>query len=76
MILPDAEVQASGNIRIFGTKRCKMCRVKYSQDQINKLITTKMMYELKSHLYKRGIFKFEHLEIYKDSIETCKVCDF
>lgn len=34
-----------------------------------------MLYELKSHLYKRGIFKFEHLEVYKDSIETCKVCN-
>lgn len=35
-----------------------------------------MMYELKTHLYKRGIFKFDHLEMYKDSIETCKVCNF
>lgn len=34
------------------------------------------MYELKTHLYKRGIFKFGHLEIYKDSIETWKVWNF
>ena len=47
-----------------------MCKIKQSQDKINKLITTKMMYELKSHLYKRGIFKFSHLEVYKNSIET------
>lgn len=66
----------SSNKKIFGTKRCKMCRLKYSQDKINKLITTKMLYELKSHLYKRGIFKFDHLEIYKDSIETWKICNF
>lgn len=56
MIKASEEVVDSGNTKIFGTKRCKMCRLKYSQDQINKLITTKMMYELKSHLYKRGIF--------------------
>ena len=70
------EAANNDNKKIFGTKRCKMWRIKYSQDQINKLITTKMMYELKTHLYKRGIFKFDHLEMYKDSIETCKVCNF
>lgn len=62
--------EKKNSTKIFGQKRCKLCRLKYRSDQINKLITTKMMYELKSHLYKRGIFKFEHLEVYKDSIET------
>lgn len=64
------DINQKGNTRIFGLKRCKMCKIKHSQDQISKMITTKMMYELKTHLYKRGIFKFSHLEIYKDSIET------
>ena len=35
----------------------------------------KMLFELKQHLDKRGIFKFEHLEMFKGHSLSCKLCD-
>lgn len=35
----------------------------------------KMLYELKTHLNKRGIFNFEYLERFKEARMSCKVCD-
>lgn len=39
------------------------------------MVTCKMLWELKSHLCKRGVFKFDYLEMFKESMSTCKVCD-
>ena len=35
----------------------------------------KMLFELKQHLNKRGIFKFEHLEMFWGHQLSCKLCD-
>ena len=42
---------------------------------MTKIVTLKMLYELKTHLNKRGIFKFEYLDKYSESSQSCKVCD-
>ncbi len=34
-----------------------------------------MLHELKSHLNKRGIFKFDYVDKFTDSTQSCKVCD-
>lgn len=34
-----------------------------------------MLWELKQHLNKWGIFKFEHLEMFEGHQLTCKLCD-
>jgi hypothetical protein len=45
------------------TVQCQLCRLSYKKSEVTKIVTFKMLYELKSHLYKRGIFKFEYLDV-------------
>ena len=47
------------------TVRCQLCRLSYKKSEVTKIVTFKMLYELKNHLNKRGIFKFEYLDVKK-----------
>ena len=40
-----------------------MCRISYKKSEVTKIVTYKMLYELKNHLFKRGIFGFDYLEV-------------
>lgn len=42
---------------------------------MTKIASMKMLYELRLHLNKWGIFKFEHLEMFKGHQLSCKLCD-
>lgn len=55
--------------------KCELCHVVKKKQQVSKVITMKMLYELKSHLQKRGIFSFDYLDRFKDSTDSCKICD-
>ena len=57
------------------TVQCQLCRLSYKKSEVTKIVTFKMLYELKNHLCKRGIFKFEYLENISESTLSCKVCD-
>jgi hypothetical protein len=45
------------------TVQCQLCRLSYKKSEVTKIVTFKMLYELKNHLYKRGIFKFDYLDV-------------
>ena len=45
------------------TVQCQLCRLSYKKSEVTKIVTFKMLYELKNHLNKRGIFKFEFLDV-------------
>ena len=57
------------------TVRCELCRDNFSQSDINKIVSMGMLFTLKQHLHKRGIFKFEYLERFRGYQLSCKVCD-
>ena len=42
---------------------CRLCRVAYRKDDVQRVVTLKMIAELKTHFNKRGIFKFDHLPV-------------
>ena len=44
---------------------CTLCRLNFSKSEVTKIVTMKMLFKLKQHLNKRGIFKFEYLEMFK-----------
>jgi hypothetical protein len=68
-----------------------LCRLSYKKSEVTKIVTFKMLYELKTHLYKRGIFEsqsifefkyldvsflvFDGLQKFSESTQSCKVCD-
>lgn len=55
--------------------QCSLCRISYKKSEVTKIVTYKMLYELKNHLFKRGIFGFDYLEKVSESTQSCKVCD-
>ena len=52
-----------------------MCRLSYKKSEVTKIVTFKMLFELRTHLIKRGNFNFEYLEKLQESTQSCKVCD-
>lgn len=54
---------------------CKLCKVAFLKNQVSKIVTMKMISELRGHYNKRGIFKFDHFTKFKDTKRTCKVCE-
>eukprot|EP00347_Sterkiella_histriomuscorum_P000881 403374165 len=61
--------------RANNTVQCSLCRISYKKNEVTKIVTYKMLFELRNHLYKRGIFGFEYLEKVSESTQSCKVCD-
>ncbi|CAI2379679.1 unnamed protein product [Moneuplotes crassus] len=54
---------------------CKLCKVAFMKNEVSKIVTMKMISELRGHYNKRGIFKFDHFTKFKDTKRTCKVCE-
>ena len=52
---------------------CKLCKVAFLKNDVSKIVTMKMISELRGHYNKRGIFKFDHFTKFKDTKRTCKV---
>ena len=52
---------------------CKLCKIAFLKHEVNKIVTMKMISELRGHYNKRGIFKFDHFTKFKDTKRTCKV---
>lgn len=63
----ELELIKIGNKDIYdkanNTVQCQLCRLSYKKNEVTKIVTFKMLYELKNHLNKRGIFKFEYLDV-------------
>lgn len=57
------------------TVQCTLCRINFKKSEITKIVSMNMLFELKQHLNKRGIFKFEYLERFRGYQLSCKVCD-
>ena len=49
---------------------CRLCKVAYRKEDVQRVVTMKMIAELKWHFNKRGIFKFDHLSV---SVRTSKL---
>lgn len=62
-------------LSVYGVSRCEMCRIEYKKSEITKFVTKKSLFELKSHLSKRGVFNFDYLDTFKESNGSCKICD-
>jgi hypothetical protein len=45
--------------------RCRICKLNYSHNELTKTLTLKMLFEFNAHLNKRGIFKFQHLQVHE-----------
>jgi hypothetical protein len=67
------------SIEVFEDKSaivyCKLCKVAFLKNEVSKIVTMKMISELRGHYNKRGIFKFDHFTKFKDTKRTCKVCE-
>jgi len=57
------------------TVQCQLCRLCYKNSEVTKIVTYKMLHELKAHLNKRGIFQFDYVDKFTESTQSCKVCD-
>lgn len=53
----------------------KLCKWAFKPEEMQKIVTMKMLSKLRSHYNKRGIFKFDHFTRFKDTKRTWKVCD-
>lgn len=53
----------------------KLCKCAFKPEEMQKIVTMKMLSKLRSHYNKRGIFKFDHFTRFKDTKRTWKVCD-
>ena len=54
---------------------CKFCKIAFLKNEVWRIVTMKMISELRGHYNKRGIFKFDHFTRFKDTKRTCKVCE-
>ena len=54
---------------------CKLCRISFMKNEVNKIVTMKMISELKSHYTKnsKSFIKFDHFTKLKDTKRTWKV---
>jgi hypothetical protein len=43
------------------TVRCRLCRINFKKSEVTNVVSMNMLFELKKHLNKRGIFKFSNL---------------
>jgi hypothetical protein len=57
------------------TVQCQLCRIYFRKSDITKIVSMNMLFSLKQHLNKRGIFKFEYLERFRGQQLSWKVCD-
>ena len=53
----------------------KLWKCAFKPEEMQKIVTMKMLSKLRSHYNKRGIFKFDHFTRFKDTKRTWKVCD-
>lgn len=44
--------------------KCRLCNMKYSKEELHQLLTMNMIIEYKKHLNERGIFAFEHVDVF------------
>lgn len=61
--------------RANNSVQCSLCRLNYPKTEVTKIASMKMLFELKQHLNKRGIFWFEHLDMFRGHQLSCKLCD-
>ena len=54
---------------------CKFCKIAFLKNEVWRIVTMKMISELRGHYNKRGIFKFDHFTKFKDTKRTWKVCE-
>ena len=51
----------------------KLCKIAFLKNEVSRIVTMKMISELRGHYNKRGIFKFDHFTKFKDTKRSCKV---
>jgi hypothetical protein len=51
----------------------KLWKIAFLKKDVSKIVTMKMISELRGHYNKRGIFKFDHFTKFKDTKRTWKV---
>ena len=64
--------------KFYKTLTCKLCLLSYPKAEITKLITYKLLIQLKNNLAKRGKKTFSHItnhNINRDYSTMCNVCD-
>lgn len=49
---------------------CKLCKCAFKPEEMERIVTMKMLSLLKIHYNKRGIFKFDHFIKFKDTKRT------
>lgn len=49
--------------QLITPSRCKMCHLFYKRKEMQKKLPMKMLFQVRYHLRKRGLFLFENLEV-------------
>lgn len=73
--------------KIYKTIKCGLCLLSYQQSKINKVVSLKILVNVKDSLSKRKIYMFPHIDVrifqvklfkkstYNNNTMTCRVCD-
>jgi hypothetical protein len=64
--------------KFYKTLACKLCQLSYPKSDITKLVTYKLLIQLKNNLAKRGKKTFSHItnhNVNRDYSTMCYVCD-